>query len=168
MKMKSRLTQKQKEALSEIKRKTQKKHEHSYLFLVPNDEDGRTFYKLCRKYIDSRYKIKRRGNHSDRIGLYKKLGKTHTSLMDVPIKHAENWRIYIGVKKSGILYQGNWLSYHLFKALKRARDARLVNLMQELQREFRTKSTNESTAVVELMRRLLASYVAGKFKGKYE
>ncbi len=147
----------------------ERQYEHSYLFLVPNDKDGKVFYKLCRKYIDKRYKIRRRGNHSDRIGLYKKLGKEPTSLMDVPTKHAEEWRIYIGVKKpNDILYQGNWLSHYLFTALKRMRDAKLVNLMQELQKEFKTKNTSESTAVKRLMERLLASYVAGKFKGKYE
>lgn len=144
--------------------------DHSYIFLVPNDEDGTAFYKKCKKYIDKRYKVVRRGNHSDRVGLYKKLGKGRTQLMDVPIEHAENWRVYIELrKKRSAYYDGvTRLSFYLFTMLRRARDARLVNLMEELQREFKTKSTSEKTAVKSLMEKLLASYIAGKFKGKYD
>jgi len=144
----------------------EKKVDHSYIFMVPNNEEGNLFLKLAKKYIDKRYMLQKRGNHNDRIGLYKKLNKRPTALMDVPIKHAEKWRVYLWVK--GNKKRQNFrLSYHIADMFKRGKNARLVDLMHELQREFKTKSINESTAVKRLMERLLASYIAGKIKGKY-
>ena len=148
----------------------EKKVDHSYLFLVPNNADGKKFYRLCRKYPDKRYVLKRRGNHDDRVGLFKKIGKEKTALMDVPIKHAQTWRFYFEVKSSRYsktrITKGI-LSWRLFEAIERIQSLGLRELMVELAKEFKVKSASERNSVISLMERMLAAYIAGQIKGKY-
>jgi len=152
--------------------------EHQYIFLVPNDPEGDEFYRLAQKFIEKRlYRLSRRGNHSDRTELAKKLGIQGTSwragkqrpLLDVPVKHAENWRVYIELKKSmKSFFKGNTLSHQLFDTITRLRNAKLIDLMRELQKEFKVESIDESITVKSVMERLLASFIAGLMKGKYD
>ncbi len=115
----------------------EKKVEHNYILQVPNDKDGQKFYKLFKKYLDKRYVLKRRGNHHDRVGLFKEIGKQPTSLMDVPIKHAESWRFYLEVKHTksilGFKFKDTAtkgvLSWRLFEAIDRIQNVGLRDLI---------------------------------------
>ena len=155
----------------------QKEPDHQYIFLVPNDPEGNEFYRLAQKFIEKRlYRLSRRGNHSDRSELAKKLGIQGTSwragkqrpLLDVPVKHAENWRIYIEAKSVKSFLKGNTLSHQLFDTITRLGNAKLIDLMRELQKEFKVESIDESITVKSVMERLLASFIAGLMKGKYD
>ena len=153
----------------------QKEPDHQYIFLVPNDPEGNEFYRLAQKFIEKRlYRLSRRGNHSDRSELAKKLGIQGTSwragkqrsLLGVPV---ENWRVYIELKKSmKSFFKGNTLSHQLFDTITRLRNAKLIDLMRELQKEFKVESIDESITVKSVMERLLASFIAGLMKGKYD
>jgi len=145
--------------------KRNKPEKAQYIFMVPNDEDGKKFLRLARRYIMKGYRMNSRGNHSDREGLYKTLGKVRTVMMEPPGAEAEMWRVYIQFKQ-----RSSWIniSKFLLEQLDRIRNVRLPDLMQEIAKEFKTRGPSESVAVKNLMERLLASFIAGMFKGKYK
>lgn len=74
-------------------------NEPGYMLTVPNDEEGRHFMVLFKKYLNRKvYGYRKRGRHSDRKGLEKKLGGRLNFTRDVPMNHAEEWKIYIDAK----------------------------------------------------------------------
>lgn len=71
----------------------------NFMFEVPNDEQGRYFIELCRKFASNGVSFRTYGRHSDRQKL-KKQGKTtgpwgHN---DVPTRHAERIVVYASTK----------------------------------------------------------------------
>lgn len=62
---------------------------------VKNDEEGRKFIKEAKAFYKAHgFRVTLRGRHSDRMELYRQIGKNRTLTMDVPIRHAEEIGVY--------------------------------------------------------------------------
>jgi hypothetical protein len=76
----------------------------TYLFRVKNDLIGEAFYKLLKHFFNyTDFSILRRGRHSDRQGLFKKLKKKMpgwypNNCQDVPLQYCEYFCIYVRPK----------------------------------------------------------------------
>ena len=54
--------------------------------------------RLKQWYKDKGCKVRLRGRHSDRVGLYRRMGWPYTSQMEIPVAHAEEIAFYAYVK----------------------------------------------------------------------
>lgn len=129
-----------------------KKQEH--LFLVPANKEGIKFVQQLEKFIVKPFKVK-----TFKFGIEDEKHKVF-----IGCNLLSSFKKTIGGPQWLSLALIDYLNYYCNNLYKTT----LINLIRELQKEFKTKSINESTAVKRLMERLLASYIAGKFKGKYE
>ena len=125
-----------------------KKTQPVYIFRVPKSKEGTKFLQLAAKFVNRSYFL----DH-----------KTHNSLTDIEVQ-IKTRRRYKGpfMNTQVAIYEG--LVIDIIKIL----EIKLVNLIHELQKEFKTEGPDESAAVKQLMEKLLASYVAGIMKGKYD
>ena len=124
-----------------------RKNEH--LFLVPADKEGIEFIRLAEKFIVKPFKVK-----TFRFAI-----------------EDEKHKVFVGCdllssfKKT--IGGPQWLSLALINFLNHYCNAlhktTIENLMVEIKKELKTNL--EDRQVIE---RLLASYIAGKLKGKYE
>ena len=57
--------------------------------------------RLKQWYKDKGCKVRLRGRHSDRVGLYERMGWTRTVQMDVPVSEAEEISFYAYTKCGG-------------------------------------------------------------------
>ena len=138
--------------------KDKPKNEVSYLFLIPNDDEGREFLRLAKKFKTKGYKFRLRGGADRKDKLDKQIGLYNRKS---PNKVVQSWRLYIQSKNYN-------LSHLLISAFEKIKKLRLVDLMRKLAAEFKTENMSEAVEVKRVMERILASYVAGLMKGKYE
>uniref|UniRef100_A0A6M3JNM1 Uncharacterized protein n=1 Tax=viral metagenome TaxID=1070528 RepID=A0A6M3JNM1_9ZZZZ len=133
-----------------------KKKLDEHLFLVPDNKEGTEFIRVARKFLVKPFQV--------RTFLF---GREHGSI-----------KVFIGCEKLSLLKRilkkktPLWLSSSLLDFLNdycnSIAKAKIINLIHELQKEFKTDGPDESAAVKQIMEKLLASYVAGIMKGKYD